>query len=69
VSPRSGENRCTLCGEEFALPENGKPRTMIAGASGKPNLHIISVDGVEVHRCEVQPQMGQDDVDSEAQAS
>ena len=69
MNTRNGENRCTLCGEEFELPEAGKARTTIAGASGKPNVHIISVDGAEVHRCEVQRQMGQDDEEPAAQAS
>jgi hypothetical protein len=73
VNHRYGEDKCSVCGADLDLPETAKPRTMIAGASGKPNMHVISVDGKEIHRCEVQNQMGQDDdqddVDTAAQAS
>jgi hypothetical protein len=73
VNHRYGENKCSVCGVELDLPLDAKPRTMIAGASGKPNMHVISVDGKEIHRCEVHSQMGQEDDDgdvgSAAQAS
>jgi hypothetical protein len=52
MSPRNGEHRCALCGEDFELPEGGGARTTIAGASGKPNVQIVAVNGEEVHRCE-----------------
>jgi hypothetical protein len=43
---------------------------MIVGASGKPNMHVLVVDGAEVHRCEAQTQIDlSDDEGAQVQMS
>jgi hypothetical protein len=40
---------------EVAVPLGKRTRNMIEGASGKPNVRVVLVDGVEVHRCSLKP--------------
>jgi hypothetical protein len=44
---------CTLC--ETTVPVSGeeRPVVMLAAESGQPNIRIVSVAGIEVHRCVV----------------
>jgi hypothetical protein len=70
VLARKGDIKCSSCGIAIAIPAGAKLRTMIVGASGKPNMHVLVVDGVEVHRCEAQTQIDlSDDEAAEAQMS
>ena len=48
-----GRYECALCGEVLEIPLGAEPTIVIHAASGKPNTRVISVDGVEVHRCYV----------------
>ena len=41
-----------ICGADLEVNEDDTVRT-IAGASGQPNVRILSVDGKEIHRCEL----------------
>ena len=70
VDRRTKEHKCSSCGFELELAIDGKLRTMITGASGQPNMHVLLVDGVEVHRCEANTQIDlTDDEASHAQLS
>ena len=44
---------CTLCDTRVAVSGLERPVVMLAAESGHPNLRIVSVAGVEVHRCVV----------------
>jgi hypothetical protein len=50
--------RCALCDAKLDLPEGSAPRVHIEGASGKPNVRVLSLDGKEIHRCVVSPASG-----------
>jgi len=39
--------RCAFCGKRLAIPPNGEPRFSARGS----NERILSINGVEVHRC------------------
>jgi hypothetical protein len=52
VEVREGKFFCILCGAELEVSE-AQTVTTIAGASGKPNVRILSVNGEELHRCEM----------------
>jgi hypothetical protein len=52
VEFRAGKYFCVLCGAELDVSE-AKSVTTIVGASGKANIRILSVNGKEVHRCEM----------------
>jgi hypothetical protein len=70
VSDRNGGYKCSSCGMALDIPAGAKLRTMIVGASGKPNMHVLVVDGKEVHRCEAQTQIDlSDDEAAEVQMS
>ena len=47
------EYECTLCGLVLDLAKDQRPLVTIAAASGKPNMRTISVDGREIHRCQI----------------
>jgi hypothetical protein len=48
-----GRYECALCGEVLDIPFGAEPTVVLHAASGRPNVRVISVDGVEVHRCNV----------------
>lgn len=48
-----GKFVCTLCGADLDVGED-ETVTTIAGASGKPNVRILSANGTEIHRCQMQ---------------
>jgi hypothetical protein len=51
-----GRWRCTWCGTFLDdLPLDAQPRTELRAASGRPNVRVVIVDGVEVHECGPQP--------------
>ena len=45
--------RCALCDEPLDVPLNAGVRVMIRATSGRPNIRVLSLDGREIHRCEV----------------
>ena len=53
VQRRDGRDNCSLCGEEIPIPRRRSFRTIIIGVSGKPNVRVVTVEGAEVHRCEI----------------
>jgi hypothetical protein len=48
----NGTYTCALCGGGVEMDED-QMLTVIVGASGKPNVRVLLVDGREVHRCAV----------------
>jgi len=44
---------CALCGMQLDLAADSVPTLTIHAARGKPNLRVVTFDGVEIHRCEV----------------
>ncbi len=52
VEQRNDVDHCSVCGETVRIPSGKRPVRVLRGASGKPNIRIIRVDGVEIHRCE-----------------
>ncbi len=50
MRPENGNDVCVLCGEQLDVSETDTVTT-IAGASGKPNVRILSANGREIHRC------------------
>jgi hypothetical protein len=65
VADRNGDYKCSSCGIVVDIPAGAKVRTMIVGASGKPNMHVLVVDGKQVHRCEAQTQIDLSDDEAE----
>jgi hypothetical protein len=53
-----GRYECAHCGEVLDIPFGAEPTVVFHAASGKPNMRVILVDGVEVHRCNVTGGMG-----------
>ena len=48
-----GRYECALCGAVLTIPLTAKPRVVLEARSGKRNVRILSMDGRELHRCEV----------------
>jgi hypothetical protein len=44
---------CTLCNTTVAVNGEDQPVIVLAAQSGQPNMRLVSVDGVEVHRCTI----------------
>ena len=44
---------CTLCNTTVVVSGEERPVVVIVAQSGQPNVHVVSVAGVEVHRCVV----------------
>jgi len=57
VRVQDGRFICVLCGAELGVSER-ETVTTIAGASGKPNERILSVNGKVVHRCALRRHQG-----------
>lgn len=47
---------CTLCSTTIKLSGEERPVVMMAAESGQPNIRIVSVADVEVHRCVIADQ-------------
>jgi hypothetical protein len=47
---------CKQCGAVLNVPAGRDPKVTIKGASGRPNVRILSIDGEEIHRCEIEHQ-------------
>ena len=48
-----GRYECAHCGEVLDIPLIDDPQVMIRAASGQPNTRTLSLDGREIHRCEI----------------
>ena len=48
-----GRYECFYCGAVRDLPGDQDPQVVIHATSGKPNVRVVSIEGREVHRCEV----------------
>jgi hypothetical protein len=51
----NGKWQCLECGEQVDLPEGMTSQVVLYAASGQPNVRVLLVEGVEIHRCEVPP--------------
>ena len=48
-----GRYECAHCGAVLDIDADAEPMVVVHAASGRPNMRVITVDGDEVHRCEV----------------
>ena len=48
-----GQYECGNCGTFLDGPFPQQLKAVIHGASGKPNLRVLTMEGVELHRCEI----------------
>ena len=48
-----GRYECFLCGAFLDLPFMENPKVTIHAASGKPNIRVLTHNGNEIHRCEI----------------
>ena len=48
-----GRYECAYCGAVLDLPSDAEPMVVFHASSGRPNVRVISLDGNEIHRCEV----------------
>jgi hypothetical protein len=48
-----GRYECAHCGALLELDADAEPTIVFHAASGRPNMRVITVDGHEIHRCEV----------------
>jgi hypothetical protein len=53
---------CAHCGAILDIPLTNDPRVAIHAASGKPNIRTLTLDGKEIHACEIR----EDDAGSSA---
>jgi hypothetical protein len=44
---------CSLCAAVLAIPPNKEPIIMFIGRHTRGKVRAITVDGLEIHRCEV----------------
>jgi len=49
---------CTLCNATIAVSGEERPVVMMVAESGQPNIRVVSVAGVEVHRCVIAERPG-----------
>jgi hypothetical protein len=48
-----GKWRCLYCGATVDIPLDAAPNVITSAASGQPKYRVFTLDGEEVHRCEV----------------
>ena len=48
-----GRYECAHCGVVLAIPLIDDPQVMIRAAGGQPNTRTLSLDGREIHGCEI----------------
>jgi hypothetical protein len=48
-----GRYECAHCGEILDIPLVDRPQVVIHAASGKPNMRALTLDGKEIHACEI----------------
>jgi hypothetical protein len=50
---RNGKHVCALCGADLNIPITTRPKTVIMDGSDRPRVRVLSVNGEEIHRCEM----------------
>jgi len=45
--------RCRLCGHWLSVPMGIQPFAMLSDAPPRPRECVVSIGGLEIHRCEV----------------
>jgi hypothetical protein len=50
---RDGQYECTLCGQVLDIPPTKDPDKTIVAHGGEPNRRTLTLDGTEIHRCDV----------------
>jgi hypothetical protein len=53
---RDGVYRCTICDAIVEVDGSEAPAVVLVAASGKPTQRVVTVGGIEVHRCPFVPQ-------------
>jgi hypothetical protein len=53
VRLHDGRYECAHCGEYLDIPLTKKPVITMTARSGEPNVRVLSLDGREIHRCEI----------------
>jgi hypothetical protein len=48
-----GKWLCAECGAVLHVADGDEPKVTIHAASGKPNVRVLMLRGVEIHRCEI----------------
>jgi hypothetical protein len=48
---KDGRYECAFCAEMIEIEHDAVPTVLFHGASGEPSVRIITVQGLEVHRC------------------
>jgi len=50
---RDGRYECEQCGQVLDIAEDAVPRVEMKAASGEPNRRSFTLDGREIHTCEM----------------
>ena len=50
---RNGRYECAYCGAVLDIPLLNDPHVTIKAASGVPNVRTLSLEGKEIHACEI----------------
>jgi len=50
---RDGRYECAYCAQVVEIDHDVVPTMLFHAEDGRPEVHIITVNGLEVHRCEV----------------
>ncbi len=45
--------QCLFCEAVLDVPDGTEPLVSIEARGGGPNMHVIKVDGKEIHRCDM----------------
>jgi hypothetical protein len=53
---REGRYECAQCGATLDVPRHSRPRVVIHMASEEPVVRVLTLNGKEVHRREVERQ-------------
>jgi hypothetical protein len=48
-----GRYECAQCGTVLEIAREVEPKVVFHAASGQPNIRVITIEGQEIHRCEV----------------
>jgi hypothetical protein len=53
---REGRYECAHCGASVDVPPQAQPRVIIQMSSEEPLVRVLTLNGKEVHRCEIEHQ-------------
>ena len=48
-----GRYECVLCGVVLDVPVTASPTAVLEARGGRRNVRVLTIDGSELHRCEV----------------